>query len=53
MEVDKEIYNLNRGASFVESQKVDKLIDTGKYTPLKIDDYPLSKEREIAEEKVV
>ena len=53
VEVDGGVYNLNRGASFVESQKVDKLIDTGKYTPLKIDDYPLSKESEITKEKIV
>lgn len=50
VEVDGEIYNLNRGISFAESQKVDELIDSGKYTSLKIEDYSAIKENEIQEE---
>ncbi|EJP18899.1 SNF2 family N-terminal domain protein [Peptostreptococcaceae bacterium AS15] len=50
VEVDGEIYNLNRGINFAESQKVDELIDSGKYTSLKIEDYSAIKENEIQEE---
>ena len=52
VEVDGEIYNLKKGASYIESTKVDRLIDTGKYKPLKIDDYPVLEESEIHSEKI-
>jgi len=52
VEVDGEIYNLKKGASYIESTKVDRLVDTGKYKPLKIDDYPVLEERNINSEKI-
>lgn len=44
--VDDKEYSIYKGTSFKESQKVDELIDSGKYEAYKIDDYPVELDTE-------
>mgnify|MGYP000843733511 FL=1 len=51
--VEGKEYSLNRGSSFEESQKVDKLIDSGKYEAFKINDYAVESDTQLENQEAV
>lgn len=51
--VDDKEYSLNRGTTFNESQKVDDLIDSGKYEAFKIEDYEEKNDKDLENKEAV
>lgn len=51
--IEGKEYSLNRGVSFEESQKVDKLIDSGKYEAFKINDYAVESDTQLENQEAV
>ena len=45
VKVDNECYPLYKGLTFGESQKVDTIMDSGKYTEMAVSDYKVSKKK--------
>lgn len=51
--IEEKEYTLNRGVSFEDSQKVDKLIDSGKYEAFKINDYAVESDTQSENQEAV